>query len=179
MRSWRSARRVALATACTWALLPGVPAQARIVPGKGIAGIRLGMSMAAVLQRLGEPSTALQPFPGYSFWSYTRRHLFVQFVPRDAPLSPAGGVFAVVTRSRRERTRGDLGVGSARTTVRARMPHLRCPGPNKFGIDRGCYVRKHGVTTSFSFAHGRVDQVEIGHYRDHPAVGIAGDGPAA
>lgn len=167
------ARATAVGLAVAFLLGSGSTAGARIVPGKSISGVRVGMSAGAVLDRIGAPSHTAEPIPGYRVWTFTGRHLTVQFVPRGAPLYPHGGVFAVVTRSRHERLPSGIGIGTSRRSLLSRVHRVRCPARDEAGIDHGCFVRHGAGRTSFAFEHGRVAQIEVGRFKDHPKMDTA------
>lgn len=104
---------------CTLAaLLTPALAGARIVPGRGIADIRLNATGKQVAARLGRP-TSRPPGPlGYVLWDYKRWALRIVFL-RDH-------VVEIYTGSRAQRTRDDLGVGTKEATLRKRLHSERC-----------------------------------------------------
>ncbi len=143
----------------TW-LSPLSVTKGTIVVGKGIGGVDLGMSPNQVRRILGTPNRTVHADPYYApQLEYIYPHELVIFHGEDA-------VTSVSTTSSFERTVDDIGVGSTRAAVAARVPRIRCdrdPG-------RPCYVgsrRPGGVLTQFDFSgNGRVSQVFIGLVTD-------------
>lgn len=90
-------------------------AYARIVIGKGIAGVQLGDSQARVMQQLGKPVSVVppdllygRPLDGHVGFDFTRR------------------VDDISTRSSAQRTDRRVGPSMTDRAVRHAYPHLRC-----------------------------------------------------
>jgi hypothetical protein len=140
--------------------LPG-PAGAAIVVQKGIAGVRLGMSRAAVRAVLGTPlrvTHGANEFGAYTEYRYPRL-LRVTF---QGDLT----VTAVSTAGRAERTAAGVGVGSPEADVRSSLPRARCETAGAF---RHCYVgafRPGARVTDFVLRRGLVARVTVGFVID-------------
>jgi hypothetical protein len=127
-----------------------VAAQARVSPGRGIAGVRLGASDATVRARLGRPHRVVPPT-----WRF------------GAPLSGTVGfdyrhhVSFISTAARGQRTSRGVGHGSTLRRFRRAYPHARC---QRRGARRLCRLssRLHGrpVSTDFLFRR-RLVRIEI------------------
>jgi hypothetical protein len=107
------------------ALMVAAPAAgARIVVGKGIAGVRLEMSKGQVRRVVGQPSRV--------------RHLTSELGPSTQFVYPArklrvtffagNRVTAISTTSAGQRTDSGVGVGSTRAQLRAGVAHVHCSG---------------------------------------------------
>ena len=140
--------------ACALAL--AAQAGATIVINRGIAGVNLGMSQAAVRAKLGKPLKvvhAKNEFGPYTEFRYTG--YVVDFQNNDA-------VTSVVTSLARERTPSGVGVGSTWSQVRSKVRSVRCTGLPALGE---CHVGQFlpGKTvTDFFFTAGKVDRVVVG-----------------
>jgi hypothetical protein len=157
------ATRIAAAAASLALVAAGAASavgEGRIVPQRGIAGLRLGMTQTQVKTTVGLPgrversSTELGPSTTFHYRTYS-----VTFFagPRVTQLA---------TRSPRERTATGIGVGSTRAEVSARVAGVRCL--KEFQYDH-CYVGawKPGRTiTDFSLERGRVNRVVVGYVID-------------
>ena len=110
-------RRVPLLVAVVTVLLAcATAAQARIVVGVGMAGIRLGDSAASVKQKLGAPQSVMHhPGDPESIYNYTRRKLLVR-------VRQGRGVIELNTFSAQEKTTSGLGVGSLLSAVDKAYP---------------------------------------------------------
>jgi hypothetical protein len=117
---WRSA---AIAAAAMCVLSVASPVAAVIVPGQGMAGIRLRMSESQVRARLGEPARITRT-RGALGNIVTRLHY-----PRvDVDLQRLDGqplVIRILTTRPGERTASGVGVGSTMTAVE-RLKGARC-----------------------------------------------------
>jgi hypothetical protein len=115
-------------------LLFAAPAatQAKIVPQKSIAGVKLGMTEAQVHAKLGAPDE-----------SRTLRHEIageytsLLYGLTEVSLFPNGGVFTVATTSRHEKTSTGARVGTTEKQLRKSVKGLRCA--TEFGR-RTCVV---------------------------------------
>lgn len=155
-----SARRATLLSAVLLLTLAAAPAQARIVPQQGMKGIRLGMSVGEVRDRLGAPDSVT--FPRDEIQGRIR--VYVYGLTR-AIFSAGDGarLDSVSTTSRRERTSRGVGVGSARATVARRVPGVRCRV--EYGVDHcaiGSFEPGTRVTDFLIGSNRRVSRVTVG-----------------
>ena len=104
------------------ALVAAAPAQAVIVPGRSMAGVRLGMSQERVLEILGDPDTDFTYRSGLTTYAYKSLRLRVTFSPGRT----TNNVFMLFTSGRRERTKQGIGVGSKESTLRHRLRGEHC-----------------------------------------------------
>jgi hypothetical protein len=159
-----SALRRAAIVIVAFLVFSATPAQARIVPQRGMKGIRLGMTVREVRDRLGAPDKiafAHGPIEG-RFRLYAYGLTRVSFSP-----GANARVNSISTTSRRERTSRGIGVGSRRALVARDVPGARCLV--ELGIDH-CYVGSFGpgrrVTDFLIGATGRVHRVTVGFVID-------------
>ena len=129
---------------------------------RSMKGIRLGMTVREVRDRLGAPDRI-------SFRSdelQGRVRVYAYGLTR-ASFSPGGRVNSISTTSRHERTSRGIGVGSARSQVARKVPGVRCR--LEFATDH-CYVGSFDpgrrVTDFLIDANGRVRRVTIGFVID-------------
>jgi hypothetical protein len=109
---------------------------AKIVPQKGIAGAKLGMTQKRVLKKLGEPDRDRirnNPFSGEDYIELKYGRTWVSF----SGTVDSSEVWGVSTKDRGERTASGVGVGSTKKQVKAGVKGVTCA--NEFGI-RHCYV---------------------------------------
>jgi hypothetical protein len=138
------------------ALLAPSAAGGVVVPGKSIAGVRLGMTQAGVRAVLGRPlrvvrdATELGPFTQYRY-----RRLDVIFFRHTR----ATGIFTTRTR---ERTRTGVGMGSTEAAVLAGVPGAACRAPARFRVcEVGDPSRRGARITMFDLRAGRVSQIGV------------------
>jgi outer membrane protein assembly factor BamE (lipoprotein component of BamABCDE complex) len=147
-------RRVFLLLAA--ALVFASAAGATIVPQKGIAGVRIGMSKAKVRSVLGRPTSVKHgsnDFGRYTIFKYSG--LKVNFQGNAT-------VTGISTTRRAERTARGVGVGSSEAQVKAKVTGVKCRTDAGF---RHCYVGSLGAgqrVTDFSIKNGRVSRVDVG-----------------
>jgi hypothetical protein len=118
-------------------------AQARVVVGRSIDGVRLGMSHAGVARVLGRGK--LEPGGG---GEYEYRHGSYQVI------FTSGHATSIETFDRDQRTSNGLHVGNSLAQVRAREPRLHC-GSSDGEMD--CYlgsIRRGHRYTDFFFESG-------------------------
>ena len=135
LRSRPFAGTLAAALLCLL-VLGAAESGAKIVPQKGIAGAKLGMTKERVLNKLGEPDRSRirnNPFSGQDFIELKYGKTWVSF---DGTLD-SSKVWGVSTKDRRERTASGVGVGSTQRQVKAGVESVTCA--KEFGI-RHCYV---------------------------------------
>lgn len=139
-------------------------AQARIVPQRGMMGVRLGMTAAQVRARLGAPDSVSYPshpiLRSFKLYRYGLTKIAIHRGRR-------GTVFSFFTTSRRERTAKGVGVGSREATVRRHVRGVRCR--TEFGL-RHCWVgsfRPGRRVTDFAISRtGRVRAISLGFVID-------------
>lgn len=132
----RALLTLAASVALSVCLLFAASAGAKIVPQKGIAGAKLGMTQARVLDKLGKPDRKrirTNPFSGADFIEFKYGRTWVSF---DGTVE-SSTVWGVSTKDRAERTARGVGVGSTKRKVEARVPGVKCK--KEFGINH-CYV---------------------------------------
>jgi hypothetical protein len=143
-----------------------VPASAAavIVPQRGMAGARIGMTVGQVRDKVGKPTHIAfvrHPIIGrIRVWSYGRTRVTFDGDGRSAR------VIAMDTTSRRERLANGIGVGSVRAAVDTRVPGARCKV--EFGFDH-CWVgefRAGRIVTDFAIKGGRVMRVSVARVID-------------
>jgi len=113
-------RLAVLLAAVAVAAVVAAPAGARIVPGQSIAGVKLSMTKNQVRGVLGTPTAITHgsnEFGTFTVFKYFRLQVTFQ---GDATVT------AIKTSRRVERTRHDIGVGSTRAEVLAKVPGVRC-----------------------------------------------------
>jgi len=150
----------AVAAAVLGALVLVASASPAIVIGRGIAGVTLGMSQAAVRGKLGKPARIVHsknefgPYTEFRYAGYV-----VDFQSNEK-------VTAVVTTVAKERTPGGVGVGSTWSQVRSKVPHVACQGNAVLG---DCHVGQFlpgRRVTDFFFKLGKVNRVTVGFVLD-------------
>ena len=152
--------RLTLAVCVVAALATATPARTAIVVQRGIAGVELQMTKAQVRAKLGRPMrvrTGTNDFGTFRELVYRRVTVTFQSGPQ---------VTAVRTTSPLERTARDVGVGSTKAQVKARVHNVRCVNESGF---RHCFVGKFlpgRTVTDFRLRNGRVSSVTIGFVID-------------
>jgi hypothetical protein len=144
----------AAAGCCMLAL--AASAAATIVIGHGIAGLRLGMSQAAVRRKLGKPVKIVQAkneFGPYTEFRY--RGYVVDFQDNDT-------ITSITTTLAREKTPAGVGVGSTWERVRRKVAHLRCEGSSVLGDCHVGQLLPGKTVTDFFFKSGKVARVLVG-----------------
>jgi len=142
-------------------LLVAAPAAgARIVVGKGIAGVRLSMTSHQVRQVLGTPPTihhGHNDFGAFTQYVYPGRRLRVTF-------QSGNRVTAVATTSKTQKTDAGVGVGSSKSDVQTNVPHVHCSGSI---CQVGQSLPGHRVTAFFlNQARTKVVRVLVGFVID-------------
>jgi hypothetical protein len=155
-------RRLGLSVAASLAAGLGVwsaSAAAQIVPGQGIAGVRIGDSMARVRSWLGAPSPS--PSPAHGEWLYSSPQPLGGFVGFRAGTEGhervTAGVTYVQTSSPTQRTAAGIGPGSSSSQFHHVYRTYRCDHMDGSG-SRACWTRtRYGqqtITTAFYFEGG-------------------------
>jgi hypothetical protein len=153
--------RLALVVSVAAAVLVlAAPADARIVVQRGIAGLRLHMTLAQVKARLGTPTKVRR---GKNEFGRFKEVVY----PRVTVSFQGGGrATGFRTSSRMERTAKGIGVGSTEAGVRAKIAHVICRTESGF---RHCFVGRFlpgRVVTDFRIRHGRVASITLGYVLD-------------
>jgi hypothetical protein len=107
-------------------LLFAAPAGARIVPGKGMAGVKLGDCQERAIQVLGVPDRTFgsTDFAGFvSKYYYNQRGLKLEF--RQGP-GECLAMTSIRTTKAQERTKEGVGKGTTRTALRAKLKGEKC-----------------------------------------------------
>ena len=133
-------------------LAPATGAEARIVVNRSVAGIELGMTAEQVIARLGRPSLSTVE-QGTRNLVYSGRRLVVTL--------SRSRVVIVATRSRAERTRQGVGVGSSVRSVRRAVAGLRCGQKAGVAFCRTGSIRPGRRSTTFQIESRRVVTVTI------------------
>jgi hypothetical protein len=149
-----STRRWILAGGATLAslLAPAAGAEARIVVNHSVAGIELGMTAKEVVARLGRPTLSTVE-KGARNLVYGRRGLVVTL--------SRSRVVIVATRSRGERTRDGVGVGSSVQSVRRRVAGVRCGEKAGVAFCRTGSIRAGRRSTTFQIESRSVVTVTV------------------
>jgi hypothetical protein len=132
------------------------PAAATIIPQKGIAGVRIGMTPGKVRSVLGAALSedhVKSEFGAATVFRY--RGLQVTF-------QGGGPVTNMSTTRRGERTANGVGVGSTEAQVKAKVKGVTCKTDSGF---RHCYLGKLSAgyrVTDFSIKRGKVSRVDVG-----------------
>lgn len=152
----------ALTTAAALAaalLVPGA-AGAVIVPQHGMGGVSVGDTPAKVRRVAGPPVRVVNganEFGPYSEYRYRGFTVTLQGRRR---------VTSIATRSRLQRTRSGVGVGSTEAQVRAGVRGVRCESIETFRTC-GLGVEEPGrIVTRFAIQGGRVVVVAVGRIID-------------
>jgi hypothetical protein len=127
-------------------------ADARIVVNHSVAGIELGMTSQQVVARLGRPTLSTLE-AGARNLVYSRRRLVVTLA--------RSRVVIVATRSRGERTRRGVGVGSSVRLVRRRIAGVRCAEKAGVAFCRTGSIRPGRRSTTFQIRSRRVVTVTV------------------
>jgi hypothetical protein len=162
MASRRNLARVVV-LALALALLAGSMATARIVPQRGMKGIRLAMTEREVRQKLGRPDRTV----ARRYEIMGRARLLVYGRTSVLLRAASSRVVSIQTTSRRERTSRGVGVGSTQAAVRRRVRGARCRTERGY---RHCWVGTWLIgrrITDFAISRrGRVTRVTVGYVID-------------
>ena len=159
--------RAVLAAAVLLVLAAAAPAQARIVPGEGMAGVEIGMIEADVIDTLGKPDarrTVSDDFGPHLRLRYAS-HGGLRLILREN----ADGdmeLFQIRTNGARERTQEGIGVGSPERRLRRKLKGERC---ETISGHRSCTLGSFligRVVTDFVIRQKRVVSVTVGRVVD-------------
>lgn len=154
-------RRALLLASVLATLTCAVPADAKIVIQRGMAGVRIGMTVKQVKARLGEPIRTVKgrnDFGPYSELRYPNKLTF--------SLQGRRRVTSITTTGKAERTAGGLGVGTSERTLKAKVVRVKC---EKIVDTRTCHVGEFVPgrrITDFVIRDGKVTRVTIGNVID-------------
>jgi hypothetical protein len=142
------------------------PAGATIVPGKGMAGVRLGDCIEQVVQQFGYPERTFgsHDFAGFvETYTYVKRGLKLEF--RQGP-GECLTMTSIRTTKGAERTQEGVGKGTLRRTLRAKLHGEKChtyKKPKRISIcSLGSYTPSKPVTEFRIDSKGRVNNIRVG-----------------
>lgn len=134
-------------------------ASAGIVPGRSIAGVKVGDSKAQVRKVLGKPSSVKRYGGSAAIWRY--RGPLRGYLLLDKP----HGVALITTRSRKQRTRTGVGPGVSYAKTIKKYPKARCSGGTSGPKSRTCRLitkfRGRRVATYFIFKAKKSPMSEV------------------
>jgi hypothetical protein len=147
-------------------LLSAAPAGATIVPGKGMAGVRLGQCQERVIGILGFPDRTFgsHDFAGIkSSYYYNAKALKLEF--RTGP-GECLVLSSIRTRGAEERTQEGVGKGTTRKALRARLRGEKCrtfKQPKRITICwLGSMTPSKPLTEFRIDSKGRVNNIRVG-----------------
>jgi hypothetical protein len=150
-----------------FSLLLVAPAGAVIVPGKGMAGVKLGQCIEDVVAVIGEPDRTFgKTEPTGEFvesYKYDKLGIIIRFYHGPGECLVAGEFF---TAASKERTAEGVGKGTTRRTLKKKLKHVKCEtfrqGKRKI---RSCHIGKFTpskrVTEFRMTAKGRVGTISV------------------
>jgi hypothetical protein len=159
----RQALGVGATTLAIFVLAPTV-ATATIIPGHGIAGLKLGNSTARVTALLGKPVQLQKNGGGEQNWLYGKGPVdWVTIQAQGAKKTVEG----LETSDPKQRTSKGVGPGSSLAALRKAYPHLTCKKGSLGTTFLSCWiltsVKRRKIPTNFVLAPGkRVSLVDIG-----------------
>jgi hypothetical protein len=158
---------------CLTALLVlalAAPAGAVIVPGKGMAGVRLGDSIDSIPGKLGPPDRTFGKTDVFGFvetYTYVRRGLKLQF--RQGPGSSLELV-SIRTTKTAERTKEGVGKGTKKKALRRKLKGEKCRTfrqPKRITICwLGSMTPSKPITEFRIDTKGRVNNVRVAYVID-------------
>jgi hypothetical protein len=141
-------------------------AQAKIIPGVGIAGVKLFDGYGPVRQSLGYPERTIAKsgkYYGVGTWWYRNKPLkgVVKFIDVN--------VHSIITRSKHQATSRGIGPGSSYAATFAAYPEAECR--KKHVAMATCILigtfQGEKVRTKFVFLNERMLQAEVTELSDH------------
>ncbi len=144
---------------------PGAAANGSLVPQGSIRGVKVGMTLTQVRERLGNPTS--NRATRHPILGLTRTLRYGQLtVSLDGRASTAP-VTAVETESRADRTAAGLGVGSTERQLRSGLKGLKCETDLGYRTCVLGVLRPGRLVTDFSLStSGRVKRVTLGRVID-------------
>ena len=140
-------------------------AQATVVPQQGMKGARLGMTVAQVEDRLGEPSRSR--IVTDEIMGRVRELRYGLTVLTFNGAEDSSELITSSTTSRTERLANGIGIGSTRAAVDRKVARTRCKV--EFGLDH-CYIGSFTpgrIVTDFHISKaGRVKRIVVGRVID-------------
>jgi hypothetical protein len=125
------------------------PSKLSIVPGKSIAGVKLGDSEARVENVLGKPASTTTSH-GSTLWDYSKQFLKGTLYFKHSEME------GIETFSKREKTNKGIGPGSSLAATQRKYPSAKCESPSFDPDGLMCVIAGkhdgHKVKTSFLFA---------------------------
>ena len=159
--------RLVLVLAAVVVLATAAPATARVVPGEGMAGVRVGMLEAEVIEVLGEPDrrrTVSDDF-GPSLRLRYAAHGGLRLILRENGDGDEE-LFQIRTAGRVERTKEGVGVGTGERRLRRRLKGEHCESISGY---RTCTIGSSTVghvVTDFGIRRRHVAWVTVGRVVD-------------
>lgn len=138
----------------------GSPAGAKIKPGKGIAGVKIGMSKADVVAKKGEPSNTESG--SNDFGPYET----LEYGPDGKKLTVTitmDQVTMVRTAKPKQKTSSGVGVGSTKKQVKNGVSGVVCG--KQAEVPKACQVDEllpGNIVTVFRLESKKVKMVEVG-----------------
>jgi hypothetical protein len=127
-------------------------AEAKIVVGQGIAGVKIGQTPTQVEGMLGSPTFKQPPSQALTAWDYHRSPLDLQV---DFTHGHVSGMW---TAAKQQRTSKGISIGSSPAQVRRAYPKAKCtpgagpaPGPGEESLACVVKSRYHGQTVETAF----------------------------
>jgi len=157
-------RLLAIVVAATFVFATSSSAEARIVPKKSIAGIRIGVKRAKVIERLGQPSS-IDTCPGCGAGPGVRNGKLLRYKHKKIEvLLIRRRVAEISTTSWHQRTAAGIGRGSKRARVEAK--YGQCHGGGSYQCFLGKTPENDGdrYTGVLFNQHNRVVRVAVGRF---------------
>ena len=136
-----------------------------IVPQGSIRGVKVGMTYAQVLDKLGQPSS--NKATTHPILGQTRTLRYGQLTVTIDGRAGTSLVTSVMTVSRSDRTSSGLGVGSTEKQLRAGLKGLKCETSLGYRTCRLGVLRAGRLVTDFSISRGgKVKRISLGRVLD-------------
>lgn len=144
---------------------PGTAANGSLVPQGSIRGVKVGMTLTQVRERLGNPTS--NRATRHPILGLTRTLRYGQLTVSLDGRANTAPVTAVVTGSRADRTASGLGVGSTERQLRSGLRGLKCETSLGYRTCVLGVLRPGRLVTDFSLStSGRVKRVTLGRVID-------------